>query len=87
MVKNTPASAGHIKDAGSISGLDRFPGAGNGNPLQYSCLENPTDRGTWEATVHGGHKESDTTEVTWHACTPLVSQQQYSKAFSHLESL
>ena len=50
MVKNTPASA---RDAGSIPGLGRFPGGGLGNPFQYSCLENPTDRGTWQATVHG----------------------------------
>ena len=43
-------------------GLGRFPGKGNGNPLQYSCLENPMDRGDWRAIVHGGHKESDATE-------------------------
>ena len=43
-------------------GLRRSPGEGNGNPLQYSCLENPMDRGTWRATVHGVAKESDTTE-------------------------
>ena len=40
-------------DPGSISGLGRYHGEGNGNPLQYSCLENPTDRGSWQATVHG----------------------------------
>ena len=40
-------------DRGSIPGLGKFPGEGNGNPLQYSCLENPTDRGAWWATVHG----------------------------------
>ena len=49
-------------DLGSIPGSGRSPGEGNGNPLQYSCLENPTDRGIWRATVHGGHKESHTTE-------------------------
>ena len=48
--KNPPACAG---DAGSISGSGRSPGEGNGNPLQYSCLENPTDRGAWRATIHG----------------------------------
>ena len=56
VVKNPPASAGDIKDAGSISGSGRSPGGGHGNPLQYSCLENPVDspmgRGTWLATVH-----------------------------------
>ena len=52
LVKNLPASAGHIRDVGSIPGSGRSPGGGNGNPLQYSCLENPTDRGAWPATVH-----------------------------------
>ena len=47
---------------GLIPGLGRPPGEGNGNPLQYSCLKNPTDRGAWQATVHGATKESDTTE-------------------------
>ena len=49
-------------DAGSIPGLGRSPQEGNGNPLHYSCLENPMERGAWQATVHGGHKELDTTE-------------------------
>ena len=53
VVKNPPANAG---DQGSIPGLGRRPGGGNGNPLQYSCLENPMDEGAWWATVHGGHK-------------------------------
>ena len=51
VIKNLPASAGDIRDAGSIPGLGRFPGEGNGNPLQYPCLENFTDRGAWWATV------------------------------------
>ena len=55
MVKNLPASA---RDEGLIPGLGRSPGEGNGNPLQYSCLGNPTDRGTWSAAVLEGHKES-----------------------------
>ena len=50
MVKNPPASAG---DTGLIPGSGRFPGGGHGNPLQYSCLENPKDRGAWKTTVHG----------------------------------
>ena len=49
-------SAWNAGDLGSIPGLGRFPGEENGNPLQYSCLENPMDRGAWQATVHGGHK-------------------------------
>ena len=52
VVKNLPANAGDIRDMGSIPGLGRSPGGGNGNPLQYSCLENPMDRGAWQATVH-----------------------------------
>ena len=56
VVKKSPANAG---DAGSVSGLGRSPGEGNGNPLQYSCLENPMDREAWWATVHG-----DTTSST-----------------------
>ena len=52
MVKNLPASAGDVGDMGSIPGLGRSLGGGNGNPLQYSCLENPMDRGAWQATVH-----------------------------------
>ena len=52
MVKNPPANAGDIRDAGSIRGSGRSPGGGNGNLLQYSCLENPMDRGAWQATVH-----------------------------------
>ena len=53
VVKNLPASAGDIRDVGSIPGLGRSPGGGHGNPLQYSCLQNPMDRGAWRATVHG----------------------------------
>ena len=53
MVKNLPANAGEIREVVSIPGLGRFPGGGHGNPLQYSCLENPMDRGTWPAIVHG----------------------------------
>ena len=52
VVKNPPANAGDGRDVGSILGLGGYSGGGNGNPLQYSCLENPMDRGTWEATVH-----------------------------------
>ena len=58
VVKNQPATAGDVKDFGSIPGLGRPLGEGNGNPLQYSCLENPMERGAW------GCKELDTTEVT-----------------------
>ena len=52
MVKNLPASAGDCRSMGLIPGLGRSPGEGNGNRLQYSCLENPMDRGAWWAMVH-----------------------------------
>ena len=52
-VKNLPANAGDVRDAGSIPGSGRSPREGNGTPLQYSCLENPMDRGAWWATVPG----------------------------------
>ena len=52
VVKNPSASARDVRDVGSSPGSGRFPGAGHGNLLQYSCLENPMDRGTWRATVH-----------------------------------
>ena len=53
VVKNSPTNAGDIRDAGPIPGSGTSPGGGNGNPLQYSCLENPTDGGAWQAVVHG----------------------------------
>ena len=53
MVKNLPANTEAAEDLGSIPGLGRFPGGRNGNPLQYSSLENPMDRGAWKTTVHG----------------------------------
>ena len=53
MVKDLPANAGDIRDAGSTPGLGRSLGGGHGNPLQYSCLENPMDRGAQWAAVHG----------------------------------
>ena len=52
MVKNLPVNAGDIKDVGSIPEFGRFPGGGHDNPFQYSCLRNPMDRGSWQATVH-----------------------------------
>ena len=53
VVKNLPANAGDIRDAGSVPGSGRSPGGGHGNPFQSSCLENPMDRGACQATVHG----------------------------------
>ena len=55
VVKNQPGNAGDARGAGSISGLGRGPGEGDGNPLQY-CWDDPMDRGAWQATVHGVEK-------------------------------
>ena len=63
MVRNPPANAGDIRDTGLIPGSRKSPGGGHGDPLLYSCLENPMDRGAWRATVHRV-AESDMTEVT-----------------------
>ena len=63
-MKNPSANAGDARDVDLIPGSGRSPGGGSGNPLQYSCLENPMDRGAWWATVHGVTKSSDTTEAT-----------------------
>ena len=62
MVKNLPANAGAAGDMGSIPGSGRSPREGNGNPLQYSCLRNPMDRGAWWATVHEVAKSQDPAE-------------------------
>ena len=67
VVKSLPANAGDIKDMGSIPGLGTSLGEGNSNPLQYSCQENPMDRGVWWATAHGVAKSKDTTEWLTHA--------------------
>ena len=67
VVKNLPASVGDVRDVSSIPGSGRSPGEGNGHPLQYSCLENPMDRGAWQPIVYSV-AELVTTEATWHAC-------------------
>ena len=67
VVKTLPANAGDIKDEGLIPGLGRFPGGGHGNPLQYSCLENPMDRGAWWGTVHEVTESDMTKQLGTHA--------------------
>ena len=69
MVRNPPANAGDVRDAGSIPESGRSPGGGHGNPLQYSCLENPHGQRSLPGYSPWGHKESDTTEATQCTCT------------------
>ena len=65
VIKNLPANTGDVRDAGSIPGSGRSLEEGNGNPLQYSCLENPMERGAWRATASPrGLKKTDMTGVT-----------------------
>ena len=72
VAKNLPANAGDVKDMGSIPGSGGSPGGGNGNPLQCSCLENPMDRGAWQATVHRVTKsQTQLKQLSMHACTAL----------------
>ena len=72
LVKNPPANAGDIREAGSIPGSGRSPAGGHGNPLQYSYLENPMDRGAWRAAVHRGAKRvrHDSRGLARHSTTP-----------------
>ena len=85
VVKNPLANAGDIKDAGSIPGLGRSPGEGNGNTLQYSCLENPMDRRAWRATVHRVKKSrTRLKQLSTLPCTCILnhSQQFHSLVFN-----
>ena len=73
MVKNPPANAGDIRDAGLIPGSGRSPGGGHGNPPQHSCLENPMDRGAWRATVHGVTKSGMRLKrLSIHTCVGIM---------------
>ena len=63
MVKNSVANTGDIRDEGSIHEQGQQPGRGNGTPLQYSCLENPLDRGTWQAAVHSVTKRHNSSDL------------------------
>ena len=74
MIKNLAANAGDIRDVGSVPELGRSPGEGHGNPLQYSCLENPMDRGAWWATVHKVAKsQTQLKQLSIHTLIPLRS--------------
>ena len=76
VVKNLPANAGDIRDAGLIPGLSRSSGGGHGNPLQYSCLENPKDRGAWQATIHGVAK-------SWTRLKQLTTRKHRLNSVAH----
>ena len=71
MVKNPPANAGDIRDGALIPESRSSPGGEQGNSLQYSCLENPMDRGAWQATVHKGVAKSQT-RLSNLACTQCI---------------
>ena len=75
--KESACSTGDAGDLGLIPGLESFSGGGQGNPLQYSCLENLTDREAWRATVHSA-AESDMTEATEHARMKVNFMGQYT---------
>ena len=83
VVKNLPANEADTREAGSIPGLGRSPGVGNGNPLQHSCLENSMDREAWWATVHRAAQRSDTTKHacydTWYMHTGVFTQRGANK--------
>ena len=66
MVKNLPASAGNVGDPASIAESGRSPGEGNGSPSQYSCLENPMDKGAWQTTVHGVTQSQTREQLSTH---------------------
>ena len=90
VVKNPPVSVGDERDPGSIPGLGRSPGGGNGNPLQYSCLENPMDRGAWRATVHRVVKSqvqlSVHTQTHTHTGRDRDCRNKGDKTFTHMRS-
>ena len=73
-MENSPANAGDIRDEGSAHEKGTSPGRGNGNPLQHSCLENPLDRGTWQATVHGVAKRHNSSDLT---CTQVMNKPRH----------
>ena len=89
VVKNPRANTGNVRDAGLIPGSERPPGGGHSNPLQYSCLENPGDKGAWRTVYRTwGYKESDRTEsflkgdavkVLHSICQQIQKTQQWPK--------
>ena len=78
VVKNLPANIGDLRNVGSITGLGRSPGGGHGNPLQYSCLENPMDRGAWQAIVHRvANSQTQSKQQSTDTCTQNLLELSY----------
>ena len=77
VVKIPPASPGHVKDTGSIPGSGRSPGGGHGNPLQYSCLENPHKQRSLVGYGPQGRKEVDMTKATLHTCINIDTDHTF----------
>ena len=84
VVKNLPADAGDARDVGSISESGSFPGVGNGNPLQYSCLENSIVRGAWRAIVHGVTKRWMKQLAHTHISCAVIILPHFKKDISYL---
>ena len=85
VVKNLHANAGDVRDKDLIPGLRRSPGGGHGNPFQYSCLENPMDRGAWQATVYEVAKsQTRLKQLSTHACTGLAHDRVHIQAYSQV---
>ena len=84
VVKNLPANSGSAGDVGSIPGLERSPGVGNGSPLQYSFLENPMDRGAWQTTVLRVAK--DQTQLSTHTKNTIDGADYKQQKFTVLEA-
>ena len=80
--KESACQEGNTRDTGSIPGWLRAPGGGHGSPLQYSCLENPMDRGAWHVTVHGpqGVRHSLMNEHTYHCAGPQMCTHKHNTA-------
>ena len=86
-LKNLPANAGDVRDAGSIPGPGRSPGGGRGNRHQYSCLENPMDRGAWRATVHRvSRSQTRLKQLSMHAYKLLESSKRVEVRKNHWEA-
>ena len=86
VVKNPPANAGDAREEGSIRGLERSPGEGNGNSLQHSCLGNPMDRGAWWATIHQ-FSSLQSLSLVWLFATPWIAACQASLSITNSQSL